>query len=228
MSRRESGARGTGAAPPLADGRIETASTPSRLVANLAAGRPQHLVTYGCSLTAGGAWVEQVGQALDARYPGLLRVTNSGQGAMWSRWGLENLDERVVALRPDSVLVEFSMNDAYLPYDTSLAEARRNLEGMIDRLAAALPACEVVVMVMNPPTGEHLAIRPRIEEYNQVYRQVAAERGLRLIDHWPAWQRLLREAPETFRLYVPDGIHPAPIGCQQIISPRVLAGLGAA
>jgi acyl-CoA thioesterase I len=87
-----------------------------------------------------------------------------------------------------------------LAYDTSLVEARRNLEGMMDRLAAALPACEGVAMVMNPPTSEYLAVRPRIEAYNQAYRQVARERGLRLIDHWPAWQRLLCEDPDAFRL----------------------------
>jgi lysophospholipase L1-like esterase len=199
----------------------------SRLVTQLAAGEPQHLVTYGCSLTAGGAWVEQVHQALAAQYPGSLRVSNSGQGAMWSRWGRENLEERVIALQPDSVLIEFSMNDAYLPYDTSVAEARQNLEAMIDGLGAALPACEVVVMVMNPPTGEHLTVRPHIEEYNEAYRQVARGRRLRLIDHWPAWQRLLCDDPDAFRLCVPDGIHPAPIGCQRIITPGILVGLGA-
>lgn len=198
----------------------------SRLATNLLAGKPQHLVTYGCSLTAGGAWVEQVRQTLDQRFPGLVRVTNSGEGAMWSRWGLENLEERVIGPRPDTVLIEFSMNDAYLPYETSLEEARKNLEGMIDRLGATLPACEVIVMVMNPPVGEHLAIRPRIEEYNEVYRQVARECGLRLIDHWPAWQRLRREDPPAFQVCVPDGIHPAEIGCERIITPAILAGLG--
>lgn len=198
----------------------------SRLVTGLLAGKPQHLVTYGCSLTAGGAWVEQVRQALDARFPGLIRVTNSGQGAMWSRWGLENLEERVIGLQPDTVLIEFSMNDAYLPYETSLEEARQNLEGMIDSLAAILPACEVIVMVMNPPVGEHLAVRPRIEEYNEVYRRVACARGLRLIDHWPAWQRLLAEDPAAFQACVPDGVHPAESGCERIITPAILAGLG--
>ncbi len=214
------------AAPPPAAATKASVSAASRLVMHLAAGEDQHLVTYGCSLTAGGAWVEQVQHELAARYPGRLRVSNSGQGAMWSRWGLENLEARVIALQPDTVLIEFSMNDAYLPYDTSLAEARQNLAAMVDAIGAALPGCEVVVMVMNPPTGEHLTIRPRIEDYNEVYRQVARQRGLRLIDHWPAWQRLLRDDPDAFRLCVPDGIHPAPIGCQRIITPGILAGLG--
>jgi lysophospholipase L1-like esterase len=196
------------------------------MVTSLLASRPQHLVTYGCSLTAGGAWVEQVRCALDQRFPGLVRVTNSGQGAMWSRWGLENLKERVIDQQPDTVLIEFSMNDAYLPYETSLEEARQNLIGMIERLAAALPACEVIVMVMNPPVGEHRAVRPRIEEFNEVYRQVARALGLRLIDHYPAWQRLLAEDPPAFQACVPDGVHPAEIGCERIITPAILAGLG--
>jgi acyl-CoA thioesterase I len=70
------------------------------------------------------------------------------------------------------------MNDAFLPYETSVEEARRNLEQMIDRIQPALPACEIIVMVMNPPTGEHLAPRPQIEAYNQAHREVAAGREM--------------------------------------------------
>ncbi|MEW6752523.1 MAG: SGNH/GDSL hydrolase family protein [Candidatus Latescibacterota bacterium] len=199
---------------------------PSRMLRSLQAGQPRHIVTYGCSLTAGGAWVEQLRSLLEARFPGLVTVTNSGMGAMWSRWGIESLEERVIHHRPDAVFIEFSMNDAYLPYATSLDEARGNLAAMLDRLGQSLPACEVILMVMNPPTGEHLRIRPGIEEYNQVYRDVAARRGLLLIDHYPAWQRLLRDGPGTFALYVPDGIHPAPLGCERVITPAIAAALG--
>jgi alpha-L-rhamnosidase len=198
------------------------------LLRRLRAGQAQHIVTYGCSLTAGGAWVDQLRRILEQRYPGLVAITNSGQGAMWSRWGLENLEERVIAHRPDAVFIEFSMNDAFLPYDTSLEEARGNLAAMLDRIGQALPDCQAVLMVMNPPTGEHLEIRPRVEEYNQIYRDAARERGLLLIDHYPNWQRLLETEPDTFREYVPDGIHPAPLGCEKVITPAIVAALGLA
>ncbi|HDR15321.1 MAG TPA: hypothetical protein ENN79_07560, partial [Desulfobacteraceae bacterium] len=55
------------------------ADNTSRLVANLEAGKTQRVVAYGTSLTAGGAWVSQLQQALDANYPGLATVVNSGK-----------------------------------------------------------------------------------------------------------------------------------------------------
>ena len=66
----------------------------SQLVDNLKAGQAQTVVTYGTSLTSGGAWVRQLGQALEARWPGKAKVINSGAGGMWSTWGVDNLDDR--------------------------------------------------------------------------------------------------------------------------------------
>ena len=198
----------------------------SRCVLNLEAGKPQHVVTYGTSLTAGGAWVGLLRAALEERYPGLATVTNSGAGAMWSQWGVENLRERVVEKRPDVLVVEFSVNDAYLPYDTSIEVSRLNLEYIVDRTLAAHPDCEIVLMTMNPCIGEHFEQRPRIEEYYQVYRDVARERGLLLIDHYPNWRPILDGDKEAFGRYVPDGLHPGPLGCEKVVLPAILAGLG--
>jgi acyl-CoA thioesterase I len=206
----------------------QQSTSSARFVGRLREGMPQHVVTYGCSLTAGGAWVAQLGEALGHAFPGLARVTNSGMGAMWSGWGVENLDERVIALQPDAVLIEFSMNDAYLPYETSTEGARQNLESMIDRIIATRPSCEIILMVMNPPTGDHLVIRPHIECYNQVYRDVARQRSLLLVDHYPRWQRLLDVDRPRFFEHVPDGLHPGEAGCQVMITPHLLASLGVA
>ena len=85
----------------------------SNLVSNLQAGKQQTLVVYGTSLTAGGAWVGQVQKALNERYPGQATLINSGKGAMWSKWGADNLDTHVIQKKPDTVLIEFAINDAY-------------------------------------------------------------------------------------------------------------------
>ncbi len=198
----------------------------SRLIANLAAGRKQTLVAYGTSLTQGGAWVGQLAAELERRFPGLATVINSGQGSMWSAWGAEHLDERVIAKKPDAVLIEFSINDAFLEYKTSVPQARANLAGMIDRIRAANRDCELVVMIMNPPTGVHLEARPDIAAYNQAYREVAAERRARLIDHYPNWKSLLDAEPARFAAYVPDGIHPNAEGYAAVVTPVILRGLG--
>ena len=198
----------------------------SRLVANLEAGKQQTLVTYGTSLTDGAPWVPELQAALDRNYPGKAKVVNSGKGAMWSGWGVENLDQRVIEKKPDTVLIEFSINDAYLPYHTSVQQARSNLENMIDRILKPNANCEIILMVMNPPVGVHLEQRPRIKDYNQMYRDVAKDRKLLLIDHYPNWEKILKDDPALFNKYVPDGIHPGAEGCQRVIAPEILKALG--
>lgn len=198
----------------------------SRLVENLKAGKPQTLVTYGTSLTDGAAWVAALQQKLEAEFPGKAKVINSARSAMWSGWGVQNFAERVIAKQPDMVMIEFSINDAYLPYKTSVAQARSNLVGMVEQILQARPACEVVLMVMNPTIAEHLERRPQLPEYNEMVREVARERKLLLIDHYPRWEKIQREQPELFRRYIPDGLHPAPEGCDKVITPGIFAALG--
>lgn len=216
-----------GAILPFAESRAEDAPRePAAFVKALAAGKHQTIVTYGTSLTAGGAWVGQLQQALEKRYPGLAHVVNSGQGAMWSQWGLDHLDERVIAKKPDAVLIEWSINDAYLDYKTSVEQCRQNLNTMIDRILAALPKCEIIIEVMNPPTGEHLTRRPNIAAYEQVYRDVAKARHLRLVDHSPQWKAVIAAGGDRWKTYMPDGIHPNELGCEKVLTPFLLSALG--
>lgn len=198
----------------------------SNLVSNLNAGKQQTLVVYGTSLTAGGAWVGQLQKALDERYPGQAKLINSGKGAMWSKWGVDNLDTRVIQKKPDTAVIEFAINDAFLAYKTSVAEARNNLTNMIDRILASKPETEIILMTMNPPVGVHLERRPRIKDYYQMYRDVAKERKLKLIDHYVNWEPIMEKDRALFDKYVPDGIHPGPEGCIQVITPAILMGLG--
>jgi acyl-CoA thioesterase I len=207
-------------------------STPSfcqdtnRLVSNLNAGKKQVIVTYGTSLTAAGKWVKQISDELDRRYPGLATVINRGENSKTSHWGLENLQSRVIDHHPDAVFIEFSINDADAHLGMSLKKSRKNLKTIIDRILAANKSCEIILMVMNPPTGPHLNGRKKFEAYNQVYREVAKERNLILIDHDPAWQKILKENPALFSQYVPDGIHPNWEGCKAVVTPKILSALG--
>jgi|GEM_PF-380030 len=198
----------------------------STLAAKLAAGEKQTLVVYGTSLTAGGAWVGQCKRAIEARHPGKLSLVNAASGGKWSTWGLTHFQKRVLDKKPDTLLIEFGINDAYLKYKTSVALARTNLVTMIERTQTALPDCEIVLMTMNPPIGVHLERRPDVRSYYAMYREVARARGLRLIDHEPNWNAVLKADPDRFNKFVPDGIHPGPLGCEKVITPQLLDSLG--
>jgi len=200
----------------------------SRFVENLEAGRKQTLVAYGTSLTAIGAWVDQLRAVLDQQFPGLATVVNGAQGGASSVWGREKLDEKVLAQKPDTVLIEFSVNDAVQKLNISPALARENLENLIDRILQANPDCEVILQVMNPPVGHTKTARPNLAVYDQIYRDVAKERGLRLIDHGPAWIELMKKDPARFMICNPDTIHPVRNGALEVSTPVVLAGLGLA
>jgi acetyl esterase/lipase len=210
----------------LAIGHAAAATGTARFVQRLEAGRPQTVVAYGTSLTAGGAWVGQLREALDARWPGLATVVNSGESSMWSKWGVEQLDERVIAKKPDAVLIEFAINDALRDSKIPVAAARANLVTMIERILAAKPETEVILMTMNPPVGMHLKWRPAIADYYEMYRSVARERGLRLIDHAANWAAILADDRARFDRYIPDGVHPETEGCREVITPALLKSLG--
>ena len=198
-----------------------------KTIKNLEAGKHQHIVTHGTSLTAGGAWVIQVYQALNQRYyGGLVTITNSGVGASTSNKGMRRLEEWVLARNPDTVFIEFAINDAYEPYKPSPEKCRANLENMIDRILKHNPECEIIPMTTNPVVGKAAEVRPHLEDYYQVYREVAKERGLLLIDHYPAWKKILEEARATFDKYIPDGLHPGELGCRKVITPAILRAMG--
>lgn len=196
-------------------------------VGNAVAGKHQTVVVYGTSLTSlpWSTWTQNVERAFEERNPGRTTFINSAKGGMWSTWGVENLEKRVIGKKPDVVIIEFGINDAYLEYETSVNLARSNLEEMIDRILASNGRCEIILMTMNPPVDVHLERRPNIDGYYDMYRDVAGERRLLLIDHHLAWMKILKSDRELFDRYVPDGIHPGPEGCAVVIAPGVLKAL---
>jgi lysophospholipase L1-like esterase len=209
--------------------RIALDAPPSSLVTALAAGQACKVVVYGTSLTANGAWVGGLSSWLSAKYPGLLTVINSGLSGKNSAEGVAQLNTKVLAHNPDTVFIEFAMNDAFLYSDgtprLSVAEARANLLGMIDSIQAHNPAAEIILQTMNTvwdsPNGSNASatLRPNLAAYYQMYREVAAERSLLLIDHHPNWTALQQGDLATFQGYVPDGVHPVTQGIGKIVLP---------
>ncbi|HAS83676.1 MAG TPA: hypothetical protein DCS43_13645 [Verrucomicrobia bacterium] len=84
------------------------------------------------SLTANGAWVKQVEHALNVCYPNLVKITNCGGSGKYSAWGVQNIKEKVIALKPDAVFIEFAMNDSVERFQIPIEKAKANLETMID------------------------------------------------------------------------------------------------
>jgi acyl-CoA thioesterase-1 len=207
---------------------VSTVFAQSKLVKNLAVGKPQVLVTYGTSLTAavgGKAWVYAVDSALNKKYNGLLKTVNSAKSAMWSTWGVQHLEDSVIKKHPDAVLIEFGMNDAFTAYNTSVEVAKLNLNYMIDRIKLDNPDCEIILQTMDIALDGHGAARPDLLKYYQLYRDVAKSRHLLLIDHYPHWKTLFDKGKDAYLKAVPDGLHPGVEASKNIIAPYVVARL---
>lgn len=189
-------------------------------------GQRQKIVVYGTSLTANAAWPAELQDTLRASYGNKLRVINAAGGGKDSRWGLANLSSRVLDQRPDTVFIEFSINDALDQSQLSVSESMANLREMISLIRAGRPYCDVIVMVMNPPTGTALAKRSRIEDYQKGYRQVASETSCRLISFSAVWREIITRQPGLWQSYAPDGIHPNEKACREVVLPYLLRKIG--
>ena len=201
-----------------------------RFITALHAGRPQHVVIYGTSLSKSGAWVLQLQATLDGRFPGLVKLTNSARGGQHSGWGATHVDAAVLALKPDVVFIEFAINDAVTRFDLTLDTVRRNVDTILDRIATALPGCEVILQIMNPAFGKaegESAHRRNQDAYQQIYRDAARRRGLRLVDHSLAWNHLLAtEGEPAVKKLIPDGVHPNVEGWRRLVAPTLHRALG--
>ena len=193
--------------------------------AALAAGEPRRIVCYGTSLTAACGYPEALQRELDRRWPGMATVVNSGGSGQNSRWGLENLDALVVSNRPDAVFLEFSMNDSVDRFHLDLEESERNTRLIIGRIRQALPKCEVILMTMNPYSGEPAGKRAGLPAYYEIYRKLAGELRLPLIDNFPIWQKTLVEDPSAYAKMVPDGTHPNDVGIRSVLLPNILKAI---
>lgn len=207
----------------------------SQLVDNLKAGKAQTVVVYGTSLTRGGEWTKALDAWLVTVNP-KAKVTfiNSGQSGKNSIVGLQKLDEAVIAKKPDTVIIEFAVNDAGKhegkPAAVSQEQCGKNLGEMIDRIKKALPGTEIILQTMNPswdaPNGNRSgSIRPELPSYYEVYRKVAAERGLLLVDHNKNWLKIREEDEELFKTYVKDGVHPTKEASVKVTFPALKAAL---
>jgi len=198
---------------------------------------PTKIVTYGTSLTAGGAWVTQIQTWLNDQFPGQCTLLNSGMGSMASNTGVKLLTPKVLDHKPDVLLIEFAVNDAYRAYDPnqpdfdiSLEKSRDNLHAIIDQTLAISPHCKVFIQTMNPawdaPNGWGCETkRPDLDAYYQGYRDVASQRGLPLIDHHPVWRAIQQHHRTLFERYIDDGVHPIAEACEHVVTPAIKAAL---
>ncbi len=134
---------------------------------------------------------------------------------MTSRWGLAQTP-KLIADRPDVLLIEFAANDANLRRFVSPSESRSNHEEIIRAVRKAHPRARIFLIAVSPTWGARgFWIRPWLDRYYGLYALLAENEGVHFIDARPQW------GISTIRETVPDGLHPTPQAMQQIVAPYV-------
>ncbi|OAM90324.1 GDSL-type esterase/lipase family protein [Termitidicoccus mucosus] len=211
---------------------VKAGPLPAAVFKNLDAGKPQTVVVYGTSLCVSGAWVKELDAYLKKLYPGRITFINAASAGQQSRWGLANLEKRVLAKNPDLVFIEFSVNDAAAKHDISLKKSEANLDEMVRALRRQNPQVDIVLQTMNPAWDsdapkaggkKYGSDRPKLEKYYAVYRDYAARNNLPLVDNYPVWKSIQKKEPKRFQKMVPDGIHPDAAASREVTWPAVKA-----
>ena len=208
-------------------------SKDTQIVQNLLERKQQKLAVYGTSLSYHLAPVLRM--KLQSHFEGLIAVVNSGLSGRASRTGLASLYDRVLRHQPDTLLLEWAINDAHdyshepdaLDAGITQAESRSNLNTLISGILTELPSCEIVLWTTNPTfdaPGSSMrgaSTRPQLEGYYQGVREVASARRLRLIDAENFWDSLRQCDESEFRALIPDGVHPTPHALRQHLVPFI-------
>jgi acyl-CoA thioesterase-1 len=184
-------------------------------------GETVKVVTLGTSLSARGGWQEPLSRSLAACLNSDVTVVNLAKSGMTSEWGLAQID-KVIAERPDIVLVEFAVNDADVTEFTSLSRSAANMAQIISALRESETKPAVYVMAMNPVSGLRGMIRPFLGQYEEMHASVARRLGAGFIDHRPAWARL---SDEEIAEAIADGTHPEPVTAARVIVPGLVHAL---
>lgn len=185
-------------------------------------------VTYGTSLSAekcvlfwrccGGAWVSLLRDHFCMQETVSVNVINESRWGSDSHWGVKNIASRVLRHRPNAVILEFAINDADIRKRISVDEAKSHLLLMADAILQSDAGCKIWLMTSHVPSGRHADTRPDLQQYYDMYRNLAVQKGFGLIDLYARWGK---SSPDL--RYMPDGIHPNLEAAKAIILPTVLA-----
>lgn len=177
---------------------------------------PRRIVAFGTSLTAGNAWPDRLGVALTRCFEHPVTVSRVATAGAGSAWGLAAVPD-VVALAPDVVLIEFTINDADIRDGVSVAQSRVQHQALFDQLKQNLPDARLVVMTMSPARGLRAWLRPRLARYVAQVVDLAATQDIAIIDFTPRWQAV------EWRALLPDGLHPTDAATARIMDGVLIA-----
>jgi len=188
------------------------------------------IVAFGDSITKGGnvesheQFTSIAEKELTQAIGKQIKIINAGVNADITALALQRIERDVLAHKPDFVTVMFGVNDAGFfrpdgpPADTPRVEPEdyeQNLHKMVEMISTVggkvllgtpLPMSPSYPLANLPQYREH-GLNYLVDQYAEIMREIAQERGIPVID----LHRAFSKEPST-QAFLPDGIHPTAQG----------------
>ena len=195
-----------------------------RFAGRLRNGEAVTIVAFGTSMTLAGRYLADVPDALRSLSgTNNVRFVNRGLGGFNTFLAPFRVEDAVLPQAPDLILLEFAHNDVVTGAIDHLAEA---LEGLLAKVWAALPACELVFVYLAQPG--HASNGPT--EAAKRYEAIANRYSIPSIDCTSFVEDLVRSGEATWkdgpRALTTDGIHHADLARELVGRPFADALLG--
>lgn len=114
-------------------------------------------------------------------------MTNLSVGGMDTAWGITQVD-KVVAARPDLVILAFGMNDSA---GRTAPEYQANTRKTIDAIRQELPECEFVLVASMLGNRDWVRLKHELFPQYRVALQALCQRGIALADVTMVWSKIL-------------------------------------
>ncbi len=159
---------------------------------------PCKIVCFGDSITKG--YCNRFEEKIKNEYEDyVIEIINMGIIGETSADGLQRLDQ-VILKEPNVVIIGFGMND--WRKKVKKEDFRRNLEFMVEELDKE--NIRVVLMTINPDYNKKGQISEQLIEYNDIIKDIAYKKRVRIADIYSMWIKELSNIKEG----PCDGIHP--------------------
>jgi lysophospholipase L1-like esterase len=162
--------------------------------------QPLSIVTLGDSISAGAnasalygaapyqpAYPELLAEHLAAHFRGKVTMKNLAVGGTDTSWGLTQID-KVVAARPDLVILAFGMNDSA---GRPAKDYQANTKGMIAKIRTRLPDCEFILVASMLGNRDWVRLRHELfPQYRDALKELV-EPGVAVADLTSIWSAFL-------------------------------------
>jgi lysophospholipase L1-like esterase len=177
---------------------VKAQSTLPRSLKKLRSNEPFQVVTLGDSITEGynasgftktqaprnhPAYAEGFARLLDETFPAQVTLSNFGVAGRTAGWGLKQLD-RVIAEKPDMVIIAFGMNDP-----VSSEQFQQTNQEILTRLQKEIPQADII-FVSGMNNNSDWRDPTKIPGFREALKSIIRPNVI-LADITTAWEKLL-------------------------------------